>query len=102
MLFNTLAQSNEGKLRDRDAPGRCRTRQFAYHLDSFDFKEFCPVAIRKVGVKGLSTLRWHPAFNVHGPWTRSGDDAWPAWMRGLKEYRPCPTAASLQDPRRLA
>ena len=46
LLFNTLAQTNEGRLRDRDSWDRCRTQQFAYYLDNFEFAEFCPMATR--------------------------------------------------------
>jgi prepilin-type N-terminal cleavage/methylation domain-containing protein len=210
LLFATLAQTNDGRLRDRDAWDRCRTQQFAYYLDNFDYEAFCPSAkrqtsltgaggtylawycphhpyragsygvngytpaydggesvgpqqpvkqrwssvygkrvssapvmldcalwasyplptdaapqtqeeaatspstndsgmkpfciprhgpfinglfmdwsVRKVGLKGLWTLKWHPEFNTEGPWTRAGDvvgDRWPKWMRGFKEY----------------
>lgn len=61
LLFSTLAQGNEGKLRDRDTWDRCRTQQFAYYLDSFDFKEFCPVATRKTSLSGAGStfLAWY-------------------------------------------
>ncbi len=206
LLFNTLAQNNEGRLRDRDAWDRCRTQQFAYYLDSFDLEEFCPMAtrktsssgaggtflawycpnhpyragsyglnaytpaydggeglgqpprtkgrwtsiylkgvanapimldcalwagnpmptdtppqteaqaatgptvgsnsirsfciprhggfvnclfmdwsIRKVGIKELWTLEWFPGFDTHGPWARTGNVNWPAWMQRFKD-----------------
>jgi prepilin-type N-terminal cleavage/methylation domain-containing protein/prepilin-type processing-associated H-X9-DG protein len=67
LLFNTLAQSNEGKLRDRDAWDRCRTQQFAYYLDSFDFKEFCPMATRKTSLTGAggTFLAWYCPRHPH-------------------------------------
>jgi prepilin-type N-terminal cleavage/methylation domain-containing protein/prepilin-type processing-associated H-X9-DG protein len=52
MLFATLAESNEGRLRDRDAWDKCRTAQFAYYLDNFTFEEFCPLATRKTSPTG--------------------------------------------------
>jgi hypothetical protein len=60
-LFNTLAQSNEGQLRDRDSWDRCRTQQFAYYLDNFDFEEFCPMAARKTTSNGAggTFLAWY-------------------------------------------
>jgi len=61
MLFATLGQSNEGRLRDRDVWDRCRTQQFAYYLDSFDFEEFCPLATRKTSTSGAggTLLAWY-------------------------------------------
>ncbi len=61
MLFATLGQSNEGRLRDRDAWDRCRTQQFAYYLDNFDFEEFCPIATRKTSATGAggTFLAWY-------------------------------------------
>jgi len=61
MLFATLAESNEGRLRDRDAWDRCRTQQFAYYLDSFTFEEFCPLATRKTSPTGAggTYLAWY-------------------------------------------
>jgi prepilin-type N-terminal cleavage/methylation domain-containing protein len=44
LLFATLAEGNEGGLRDRDEWERCRTQQFAYYLDSFDHEVLCPIA----------------------------------------------------------
>jgi prepilin-type N-terminal cleavage/methylation domain-containing protein/prepilin-type processing-associated H-X9-DG protein len=61
MLFATLAQSNEGRLRDRDSWDHCRTQQFAYYLDNFEFEEFCPMARRKVSRTGAggTFLAWY-------------------------------------------
>ena len=61
LLFNTLAQSNEGLLRDRDSWDRCRTQQFAYYLDNFDLEEFCPMATRKTSSTGAggTLLAWY-------------------------------------------
>jgi len=42
MLFATLGEGNEGRLRDRDAWDRCRTQQFAYYLDNFTFRGLLP------------------------------------------------------------
>lgn len=46
-------------------------------------------SVRKVGVKELWTLKWHPEYNAAGPWTRRGGaqpEDWPQWMRGFKDY----------------
>jgi prepilin-type N-terminal cleavage/methylation domain-containing protein len=50
---------------------------------------FMDWSIRKIGVKELWTLSWHPKFNTAGPYTRAGGvqaENWPAWMRRFKEY----------------
>lgn len=44
LLFATLAEGNGGRLRDRDEWEHCRTQQFAYYLDNFDYEVFCPIA----------------------------------------------------------
>ena len=79
LLFNTLAQSNEGLLRDRDSWDRCRTQQFAYYLDNFDFEEFCPMATRKTSSTeaGGTFLAW---YCPHHPY-RAGS-------YGLNAYTP--------------
>jgi prepilin-type N-terminal cleavage/methylation domain-containing protein/prepilin-type processing-associated H-X9-DG protein len=61
MLFATLAEGNEGRLRDRDAWDRCRTQQFAYYLDNFTFEDFCPLATRKTSPTGAggTYLAWY-------------------------------------------
>jgi len=61
LLLVTLAESNEGRLRDRDTWDRCRTQQFAYYLDNFDFEEFCPLARRKISLTGAggTFLAWY-------------------------------------------
>jgi len=61
LLFVTLAEVNEGRLRDRDTWDRCRTQQFAYYLDNFDFEEFCPLARRKISQTGAggTFLAWY-------------------------------------------
>ena len=86
LLFNTLAQSNEGRLRDRDTWDHCRTQQFAYYLDNFDFEEFCPMATRKTSTSGAggTFLAWycprHPyragsyGLNAYTPAYDGGED----------------------------
>lgn len=61
LLFATLAQTNDGRLRDRDTWDRCRTQQFAYYLDHFDFEEFCPSAKRRISPNGAggANLAWY-------------------------------------------
>ncbi len=63
LLFASLAQSNDGKLYDRESWDKCRTQQFAYYLDNFNYKQFCPMAVRKVsttGVGGTFTAWYYP------------------------------------------
>lgn len=61
MLFATLAEGNEGRLRDTDAWDQCRTQQFAYYLDKFTFEEFCPLATRRISPTGAggTYLAWY-------------------------------------------
>jgi len=50
---------------------------------------FMDWSVRKVGLKELWTLKWHPQFDTAGPWTKAGDAEpgdWPAWMRSFKGY----------------
>jgi len=50
---------------------------------------FMDVSVRKVGLKELWTLKWHPGYVTSGFWTRAGGctrEDWPAWMRHLKDY----------------
>ena len=52
LLFATLAESNDGKLRDREEWEKCRKQQFAYYMDSFNYEVFCPSATRKTSPNG--------------------------------------------------
>jgi prepilin-type N-terminal cleavage/methylation domain-containing protein len=50
---------------------------------------FMDSSVRKVGLKGLWTLKWHHNFNTAGPWTIAGGvqpSNWPDWMRNFKDY----------------
>ncbi len=50
---------------------------------------FLDWSVRKVGLKGLWTLKWAADFDRAGPWTKAGGaspDAWPVWMRKFKDY----------------
>lgn len=50
---------------------------------------FLDWSVRRIGLKELWTLKWHPAWNTAGPWTRAGGvkpEQWPKWMRNLKDY----------------
>jgi prepilin-type N-terminal cleavage/methylation domain-containing protein/prepilin-type processing-associated H-X9-DG protein len=50
---------------------------------------FLDWSVRKVGLKELWKLKWHPEFNTSGPWTTAGGvkpEDWPEWMRGFKDY----------------
>ncbi len=50
---------------------------------------FMDWSVRRVGLKELWTLKWHPEFDTAGPWARAGGvhpEDWPEWMRGFREY----------------
>jgi hypothetical protein len=45
--------------------------------------------VRRVGLKELWLLKWHPLFDTAGPWTKAGGvqrEDWPPWMRRFKDY----------------
>lgn len=44
---------------------------------------------RKVYLKELWTLKWHPQYNINGAWTKAGGASashWPEWMQGFREF----------------
>jgi hypothetical protein len=46
-------------------------------------------SVRRIGLKGLWTLKWRLLFDTTGPWTKAGGvrpEDWPEWMRGFKDY----------------
>jgi len=46
-------------------------------------------SVRRVGLKELWALNWHPLYYTAGPWTRAGGvqpSNWPQWMRKFKDY----------------
>jgi prepilin-type N-terminal cleavage/methylation domain-containing protein len=50
---------------------------------------FMDWSVRKIGLKGLYTLKWNMEFNTAGPWTKAGGvrpEDWPQWMQGFKDY----------------
>ena len=50
---------------------------------------FLDWSVRKVGLKELWTLKWHPDFDTAGPWTKAGGmrpEDWPPWMGKFKDY----------------
>ncbi len=50
---------------------------------------FMDWSVRKVGLKELWKLKWHPNFDTNGPWTKAGGvqpQSWPKWMKKFKEY----------------
>jgi prepilin-type processing-associated H-X9-DG protein len=50
---------------------------------------FLDWSARKIGLKELWTLKWHPSWNTAGPWTKAGGvkpEQWPRWMRNMKDY----------------
>ena len=57
ILFSSLALENNGQLRDRDVQEweQCRTQQFAYYMDNFNFEVFCPAATKKTSQTGAGS-----------------------------------------------
>ncbi|MHC4425919.1 MAG: type II secretion system protein [Planctomycetota bacterium] len=50
---------------------------------------FLDWSVRKVGLKELWTLKWHPGFDTANIWTKAGgakSEDWPQWMRNFKDY----------------
>ncbi|OHB67603.1 MAG: hypothetical protein A2Y77_13995 [Planctomycetes bacterium RBG_13_62_9] len=50
---------------------------------------FLDSSVRRLGLKGLWTLKWRRDFNTSGPWTKAGGvkpEDWPPWMRKFKDY----------------
>jgi len=50
---------------------------------------FLDWSVRRIGLKELWTLKWHPNFKTAGRWTKAGGvkpEQWPQWMRDLKDY----------------
>jgi prepilin-type N-terminal cleavage/methylation domain-containing protein/prepilin-type processing-associated H-X9-DG protein len=50
---------------------------------------FLDLSARRVGLKGLWTLKWNYDFNTSGRWTKAGGvkpTDWPKWMRGFPDY----------------
>ncbi len=49
---------------------------------------FVDGSARKVHLKELWTLKWHPGYYTAGPWTTAGGataESWPQWMRKFTE-----------------
>jgi prepilin-type processing-associated H-X9-DG protein len=50
---------------------------------------FLDYSVRKVGLKELWRLKWHPHFHTDNLWTTEGGvvpSDWPPWMRSFKNY----------------
>ncbi len=50
---------------------------------------FLDSSVRRLGLKGLWTLKWRRDFNTSGPWTKAGGvkpEDWPKWIREFKDY----------------
>jgi len=50
---------------------------------------FMDWSVRKIGLKELWTLKWHPTYDTANRWTKVGGvqpGDWPQWMRGFKGY----------------
>ena len=50
---------------------------------------FLDPSVRKVGLKGLWTLKWNRRYNTANRWTKAGGvqpQDWPTWMRQFKDY----------------
>jgi len=73
----------------------CTSPEFGHNSSCINRHEggvnclFMDWSVRKVGLKELWTLKWHPDYNTSGPWTKRGGvkaEDWPEWMRGFKDY----------------
>jgi len=50
---------------------------------------FFDFSLRRIGVKGLWTIKWHRNYDTSGLWTTAGGvkpEDWPQWMRRFKDY----------------
>jgi len=50
---------------------------------------FLDIAVKKIDLKQLWTLKWNCNFYTSGPWTKAGGvqpTDWPQWMRPFKDY----------------
>ena len=50
---------------------------------------FLDGSVRRIGLKELWTLEWHPLFNTENRWTDAGGVSprdWPAWMHKMEDY----------------
>jgi len=50
---------------------------------------FWDTTVRRVGLKELWTLKWHPHYDTANRWTKAGGvqpEDWPPWMRRFKDY----------------
>ena len=57
--------------------------------DGYTNGVFVDFSVRKIGLKELWKLKWHPTFDTNGPWTMAGgviSSDWPEWMKGFEEY----------------
>lgn len=57
--------------------------------DGFINGLFMDWSVRRVRLKALWTLKWHPEFDTAGPWTKADGVSlqdWPKWMRRIKDY----------------
>jgi prepilin-type processing-associated H-X9-DG protein len=49
---------------------------------------FLDSSVRRLGLKGLWTLKWRRDFNTSGPWTKASGvkpEDWPKWMQGFPD-----------------
>jgi len=50
---------------------------------------FMDYHVQSVGLKELSTLKWHIGYNRANAWTKAGgvlSEDWPEWMSSFKDY----------------
>ena len=81
-------------LRSRPPPQEISERFFTNHAcinrhEGAINSLFLDWSVRRVGLKELWTLKWHPRWDTAGPWTRAGGvepSDWPEWMRNLPDY----------------
>jgi len=83
--------ADEPPLYDGEGASRSATNEevcFNRHDGYVNFL-FLDWTVRRVGLKELWTLKWHPDYDTANEWTTAGGvkpEDWPEWMRGFKDY----------------
>jgi prepilin-type N-terminal cleavage/methylation domain-containing protein len=92
----------DGKPSDMDEPPQTVEDISDWGSGQSEMKRFClarhegsvnvtffDFSLRRIGVKGLWTLKWHRNYDTSGSWTTAGgvkSEDWPQWMRRFKDY----------------
>ncbi|MCU0913876.1 MAG: hypothetical protein MUC88_04835 [Planctomycetes bacterium] len=95
VLLDSVTPDGSGGANDAPPPDpfpRVRSRMGVFCIDRHQGHVnglFLDWSVRRIGLKELWTLKWHPNFKTAGRWTRAGGvtpEQWPQWMRGMKDY----------------